>query len=176
MDTKLGKLAFTFGLVIVLTLVKNFVIQNIIYTLLNAIFSAGILTLFLSELLSAVSVALLAMLPLYWQLRENAVERREFLKYFENKPFNEENDRVFTEGLREARRDKNLFIAATVSIVFIEYLIKFIDSLNFINFAFMAISIGTMLTVYLTGFKKVRRKLHVRWDAERLNRYKFDKK
>ena len=177
MDTKFGKLAFTFGLLIVLTIVKNLVLQNIIYTLLNAIFGGeSTLTYILSELLSAVSVALLALLPLYWQLRENSEERREFLKYFEDKPFNAENDKAFTDGLREARRDKNLFIVAAVSVVFIEYLNKFIDSLNLIYFAFMAISIGVMLTVYLIGFKEVRKKLHVRWDAERLNRYKFDKK
>lgn len=176
MDTKLGKLAFTFGLVAVLVLVKNFVLQNIIYTLLNAIFDAGMLTLILSELLSSVSVALLALLPLFWQLRENAEERREFLKYFENKTFNAENDMIFTSGLREARREKNLFIVATVFIVFIEYLIKFFDSINFLYFIFMAVSIAVMLTVYLIGFKEVRKKLHIRWDAERLNRYKFDKK
>lgn len=160
---------FMLAILFIVMLVRDFFISGIIYSIFHAIFGEGVVCDWVSTVVTCFVSGALIVTPLYIRMRDDATERHEFLKHFENREYNAQNATEYIRSLRHVKINIMSFGIALFLVLLNEYLISALSE-SYVYFVVMAVNFFLIYAIYLVCEYLGRRRLYCIWEEERLHK------
>lgn len=173
MKTKSHFSFFRFALIVGTLLVMMLLFNNWFFPLIFSVGcwivgDEGVGATYVAIILANLLAGGITILPLYWEMRENAEERRAFLAYFADHEYNRKEVNAYIRSTKTALYDTVIFVIALVVVLLFEYLQYALQAP--IYWLIMALAFAEIFGIFALFEYFVRRKLYKKWESERLRK------
>lgn len=168
MKQKLKKIAYITFVIWLAMFIRKLVIHRVVLNTVNGILGASFGSNFIAVVLSAAVTSLMISFMMYLLYREDAEERRAFLKYFAENEFTEENDRKYILNLKSMHEGLITFAVALLIYVVFEFGLLLV--ISFLYIIDIMLIFGIVFGVEFVFEIAARKKLHEKWESERLHK------
>lgn len=168
MKQRVKKIVYTAFVIWLMMFLRKIFIHSVILTAMNAILGAGLITSLLAIVVSAVVTGVIISYMMYRLYREDGEERRAFLKYFSENRFDKYADMEYILNMKEFREGLILFCIALFIYIAFEFGLLLI--ISFMYIIDVMLIFGIVFGIELLFEIYARRKLHEKWESERLHK------